>query len=157
MNVLPKNKATTLSLLPIFTLVIVASFQLAMSNFNDLSPWKGGGFGMFSSLKNPGMISVNVRLSFGHEQQKLVSSKQFSKMAVYDELRSFPKESKLLAFIEELKTLKWKQRHGDDKQYFRIDSLGKSASGIEVELNELIYHNGKIRAKKILHEKCIQK
>ena len=148
-----KSKLSPFYLLPLTILVVVATFQLALSNFNSLSPWKGGGFGMFSSLKNPGMRRVHVRLNFADGQEKLVSSKQFSKMAVYDQLRSFPKEAKLLEFIEEIKLLKWKHRHGDSDDYLRIDSLGQSAVEIEVEINELIYEKGKVRAEKILSHK----
>ena len=148
-----KSKLSPLYYLPVLILVIVAVFQLAMSNFSDLSPWKGGGFGMFSSLKNPGMRRVHVRLNFADGQEKLVSSKQFSKMAVYDQLRSFPKETKLLEFLEEIKLLKWKHRHGDSDEYLRINSLGQSAVEIEVEINELIYEKGRVRAEKILSHK----
>ena len=39
-----------LRLLPVALLVAVALFQLTLAHTLSLSPWSGGGFGMFSSL-----------------------------------------------------------------------------------------------------------
>jgi hypothetical protein len=39
-------------------LVVVAGVQLSLANFRDLSPWKGGGFGMFASVDAPSMRVV---------------------------------------------------------------------------------------------------
>jgi hypothetical protein len=145
-----KSKTPSLFIIPIISLILVASFQLVMSNSDVLSPWKGGGFGMFSSLKNPGMRRVTVQVHFAKGQSKLVSSKQFSKMASYDRLRSFPKESQLLEFIEELQLLKWKHRHGDSEDFVRINSTGEMATSIEIRVVELTYVKGTIKPKELL-------
>jgi hypothetical protein len=145
-----KSKTPSLNLLPVIVLILVATFQLVMSNSDVLSPWKGGGFGMFSSLKNPGMRRVTVQVQLENGQNKSVSSKQFSKMNSYDQLRSFPKESQLIEFIEDLKGLKWKRRHGDSDDYVRINSTGKNASRIVIYVAELTYDNGTIKPKELL-------
>ena len=148
-----KSKLPPLVILPILSLVLVALSQLVMSNFDVLSPWKGGGFGMFSSLKNPGMRRILVKVSFADGQTKLVASKQFSKIPSYDQLRAFPKESKLLEFADELILLKWKHRHGDSDDYVRSNPLGKSATAIEIKLAELIYEKGTVSVREVLSHK----
>jgi hypothetical protein len=45
----PGTASRVLPLLPGLLLTLVASSQLALHRGADLSPWKGGGFGMFSS------------------------------------------------------------------------------------------------------------
>ncbi len=151
-----KSKTPSLFILPFIVLVLVAIFQLVMSNFDVLSPWKGGGFGMFSSLKNPGMRRVTVTVNFADGQSKWVSSKQFSKMASYDQLRAFPKEAKLKDFIEELQLLKWKHRHGDAENFVRINSTGKNAKSIEVRVAELVYDKGTVTPKELLTYKWVK-
>ena len=41
--------ASRLALVPAFILCVVALIQISLSRTLDLSPWKGGGFGMFST------------------------------------------------------------------------------------------------------------
>ncbi|MDD7983642.1 hypothetical protein PQO01_01600 [Lentisphaera marina] len=156
MNALLKSKFPPLYTLPILSLIFIAIFQLVMSNFDVLSPWKGGGFGMFSSLKNPGMRRVTVKVNFADGQSKWVSSKQFSKMASYDQLRAFPKEAKLKDFIEELQLLKWKHRHGDAETFVRINSTGENAKSIEVGVAELVYEKGTVTSKELLTYKWVK-
>ena len=42
-------------------LVFIAVFQMYLAHFQELSPWKGGGFGMFSVVDSPGMRFLNVQ------------------------------------------------------------------------------------------------
>ena len=44
-----RDGASRLALLPVLLLCTVALIQVALSRTLDLSPWKGGGFGMFST------------------------------------------------------------------------------------------------------------
>lgn len=41
-------------------LVAVASSQIALSRTVDLTPWKGGGFGMFATLDHAGYRGVDI-------------------------------------------------------------------------------------------------
>lgn len=43
-------------------LVTVALIQIHESFFNNLTPWKGGGFGMFSSTKTPSSYFFRLRI-----------------------------------------------------------------------------------------------
>jgi hypothetical protein len=44
------------------TLVVVASIQVTLAQHADLVPWKGGGFGMFSTVDSPFLRVLNVSL-----------------------------------------------------------------------------------------------
>ena len=48
--------------LPVVLLVVVAFHQLAATVYGDLSPWLGGGFGMFSTLDTPGNRVLSIHL-----------------------------------------------------------------------------------------------
>jgi hypothetical protein len=48
--------------LPVALLVVVALHQLAATLYGDLTPWLGGGFGMFATLDTPGNRAVSVQL-----------------------------------------------------------------------------------------------
>ena len=46
--------------LPIYLLIVVAIVQLILAHTKDLSPWKGGGFGMFSTVDYPSARKLRV-------------------------------------------------------------------------------------------------
>lgn len=48
--------------LPVVLLVAVALHQLSAVIYGDLTPWLGGGFGMFTTLDTPGNRVVSVHL-----------------------------------------------------------------------------------------------
>jgi hypothetical protein len=45
---------------PAVVLVVVASVQIGLASQADLTPWKGGGFGMFSTLDHGAFRSVEI-------------------------------------------------------------------------------------------------
>jgi len=51
------------SLLPVSLLVVVAGAQVTLATTAGLSPWKGGGFGMFSTTDDGGRRYVRVFVS----------------------------------------------------------------------------------------------
>ena len=55
--------ATWCSLLPAALLVVVAGAQVVLARTAALSPWKGGGFGMFSTTDDSGRRHVRVVVS----------------------------------------------------------------------------------------------
>jgi len=54
------NGGTWRAILPVILLLAVAGAQLALVYTADLSPWKGGGFGMFSTTDDTGRRHVRV-------------------------------------------------------------------------------------------------
>jgi hypothetical protein len=57
-------------------LVVVAVLQIGLTQFADLTPWLGGGFGMFSTLDSPGARHVHAfLLTPGVEREIEIGSK----------------------------------------------------------------------------------
>jgi hypothetical protein len=52
--------ASSAAALPAVVLAIVACGQVALARLDGLSPWKGGGFGMFSTTDDAGRRNVRV-------------------------------------------------------------------------------------------------
>ena len=46
------NRPIIYAFVPSLLLIIICFVQIYLSNFSVLTPWKGGGFGMFSSVNN---------------------------------------------------------------------------------------------------------
>lgn len=59
-----RRVASWLGVPPVAVLVVVALLQMTLAHTVGLSPWKGGGFGMFSTVDSPDyrMVIVTVRL-----------------------------------------------------------------------------------------------
>ena len=53
---------------PVIVLCGVATYQMARAHTSDLTPWKGGGFGMFSTVDAPGARYVKVFLIDGDKR-----------------------------------------------------------------------------------------
>lgn len=58
-------------------LVVVACVQLTLVRTHDLIPWKGGGFGMFSTLDRPGARILRVWLITPEGEALVVSPPDF--------------------------------------------------------------------------------
>ena len=57
---MPREWADWLRLLPPLCLIAVAFAQLGLASAADLSPWLGGGFGMFSTTDSPSARHLHV-------------------------------------------------------------------------------------------------
>jgi hypothetical protein len=88
-------------LVPIF-MSLIFLLQLGLSHIGNLSPWKGGGFGMFSSIDSPGMRVVHcegvdtegkpvqIRIRFTGLGEKGPLTRQLGKL-----LTTFPTQGQL--------------------------------------------------------------
>lgn len=56
----PSRRARIAVRLPAALLVLVAGTQMVLARTADLSPWKGGGFGMFSSIDGLSFRDVRI-------------------------------------------------------------------------------------------------
>ena len=76
--------------LPALCLLIVAALQITLAHRAGLSPWKGGGFGMFAAIDSPGMrvLTVVGIDSAGAEHRISTSDGMNSKRTLT--LRSYP-------------------------------------------------------------------
>jgi hypothetical protein len=62
-------------LLPPALLLAVAGFQITLVHTADLSPWLGGGFGMFATTDGPGARHVHVyAITAGIEREIVVGN-----------------------------------------------------------------------------------
>jgi hypothetical protein len=62
------------ALLPVSLLVVVAGFQVTLASTAGLTPWKGGGFGMFSTTDDGGRRSVRVFVSAVDRSEEITVS-----------------------------------------------------------------------------------
>lgn len=80
--------------LPAAVLFAIACLQIGLSKTAGLSPWKGGGFGMFSSLDGTAFRRVRVFVQApGRDEELEISPSQEIKAA---RAELFPSEPKLL-------------------------------------------------------------
>jgi hypothetical protein len=59
------------TLLPVAVLMSVASAQVVLTRTSGLSPWKGGGFGMFSTTDDSGRRHVRIFVSAPHRSEEV--------------------------------------------------------------------------------------
>jgi hypothetical protein len=86
--------------LPSIALVLLACVQVGLVFVADLSPWKGGGFGMFSTNDHGSFRSVRVFAeAAGGERRIGVPADRFQALF---RVRELPDEAALRAFAESL-------------------------------------------------------
>jgi len=59
------------SWLPVALLLVVAGVQVALVKTEGLSPWKGGGFGMFSTTDDAGRRHVRIFVSAADRSEEM--------------------------------------------------------------------------------------
>lgn len=90
--------------LPAAALLAVAGHQVVRVHADDLTPWKGGGFGMFSTVDSGGGRVLEVSLRTGESTWQPV---RFLYRALDRRLRSFPALRDLERFGHELLERSW--------------------------------------------------
>jgi hypothetical protein len=59
------------AIVPVALLLGVACMQIALARTADLSPWKGGGFGMFSTTDDAGRRHVRIFVSAAERSEEI--------------------------------------------------------------------------------------
>jgi hypothetical protein len=59
------------AILPVGLLLAVAGAQITLARTSNLSPWKGGGFGMFSTTDDAGRRSVRIYVSAAERSEEI--------------------------------------------------------------------------------------
>ena len=67
----PRGRPRLRTILPVAILVTVASVQVALTRTAGLSPWKGGGFGMFSTTDDSGRRRVRVFVTAPNRSEEI--------------------------------------------------------------------------------------
>ena len=70
------------TLLPVAVLVAVAIAQVTLARTAGLSPWKGGGFGMFSTTDDAGRRRVRVYVTAPERSEEITISPSLEDAAV---------------------------------------------------------------------------
>jgi hypothetical protein len=86
-------------------LIVVAVGQTYLARTGGLSPWKGGGFGMFSTVDTPSARFLRAYLVRGSEQIPILVPRGLQPMAV--EIRTFPRPRPLKSLAERLAAGTW--------------------------------------------------
>lgn len=86
-------------------LVLVALFQQSLSHGGSLTPWKGGGFGMFSSYDSPGARLIRVYLENDGERTPVSVPRKYRRAAA--DLRALPTTARLEDLAAALASETW--------------------------------------------------
>lgn len=96
-------------------LLMVAVAQMALAATTELTPWKGGGFGMFATIDEPGQRVLEVELSLQGERSTIVLTDLKDVEPATPALkaaRSLPTDAMLTRAVTVLDNVKW--RVGDE-------------------------------------------
>lgn len=113
--------------LPVILLAVVAATQIVLTKTADLSPWKGGGFGMFATLDGSAArrVRIVVEAEGFSEDVEIAGSQEI--LAARASL--FPSNSKMQALAEAVATR--------EKRYGRaVDSI--TIEILRSEFNDLV-------------------
>lgn len=90
-----KNKPPSVNPVSFFAplvLIVIACLQLAIALTTHLSPWKGGGFGMFSTIASPSSRIIRVYLVANGTKIPVQVPEQYRKLAA--EIRTWPNQKR---------------------------------------------------------------
>lgn len=73
-------------------LIVIACLQLGIALTTQLSPWKGGGFGMFSTIESPSSRIIRVYLVANGTKIPVQVPEQYRKLAA--EIRTWPNQKR---------------------------------------------------------------
>lgn len=86
-------------------LATVAALQFCAAQMGGLSAWKGGGFGMFSTVDSPGSRFLRVALLTGGSRVLVPVPRELARAA--SEARTWPTEARLAALARPMVRGRW--------------------------------------------------
>lgn len=89
-----------LAYLPLFVLLAIAGMQVSLAKFSVLTPWKGGGFGMFSTIDSSAYRVLRVYALAPGEEKRVNLPASFNGPAY--SIACFPTQSRLEGFLERI-------------------------------------------------------
>jgi hypothetical protein len=95
----------TLRLLAPGLLLVVAGLQMLLAGTASLSPWKGGGFGMFSTVDAPSARFLRVYLITGGHETPVLLPDHLRPLAA--EIRTMPRAHRLKALARKVASGIW--------------------------------------------------
>lgn len=86
-------------------LCVIASGQIYVARTTLLSPWKGGGFGMFSTVDSPAARFLRIYLVTQDEEIPILLSSDMNARA--QKMRTIPTESGLRNIADDVSRVQW--------------------------------------------------
>lgn len=138
---------------PIFLLLVVFSYQIFNVKQHGLSPWRGGGFGMYTNF-HPANRFIRITFRLADNSSYSFTSYKGEWGALGFKTKLFPHPDNLDALIEKIKALKWVYTDFNRNNIKGIspweqhpDVLNLSPSSIEIEILEHVHANGLLALK----------
>jgi hypothetical protein len=103
--------------LPASLLVVVAVVQIGLTRSTDLTPWKGGGFGMFSTNDHAGHRALRITVTARERSEEITISPSLQDAATRAAMLPADRELTRLARL----VVKREQRHGRPVEGVRIE------------------------------------
>ena len=126
----PSRRAAWAAALPVVVLVVVAVAQITLTRAASLTPWKGGGFGMFSTNDHAGHRPLRITVTAIDRSEEIAISPSLQDAAHRAALVPRHRELARLAQL----VVEREQRHG------------RQAKGVRIECWRTAYDPGTLRA-----------
>src|SRR5687768_8072760 len=94
-----------------FVLIVIACLQIYLAQTQDLSRWKGGGFGMFSTLDSPSARFLRIYIITEAGEFPVVVPSHLVELK--DRVRAVPSESSVRTLSAELARSRWIRNDGE--------------------------------------------
>jgi hypothetical protein len=128
------GKAKIIAAVPALLLLAVASLQIYLVHSGHLTPWKGGGFGMFSSTDGNMFRSLRVFVSAPNRSEELLLTGSLEELAAGAQM--FPSD-RLLRKVA-LAVLKDQRKKGLPAEKIEIDVWSVEFDSIDLRPHDKI-------------------
>ena len=89
-------------MVPALLLVVVAVLQISLARMGPLSPWKGGGFGMFASLDGESFRTLRVLVEAPDRSEEILLPTSLHTLGTKVEM--FPSDGMVARLVREVTT-----------------------------------------------------
>jgi hypothetical protein len=113
----PARGASWSAALPVVVLVVVAAFQVSLTRAAALTPWKGGGFGMFSTNDHAGQRALRITVTASERSEEIAISPSLQDAAGRAMMLPGDRQLTRLARL----VVEREQRHGRPVEAVRIE------------------------------------
>jgi hypothetical protein len=119
-------RTRALSVLVPAVMVAIATLQLSLSQAQSLTPWKGGGFGMFSTVDSRDARFLRVYAITADGELPVRMPRPMAALA--SEARSLPTRARFETLARQLAATEWVA--GDDQTRTRLRARAKADAGL---------------------------
>jgi hypothetical protein len=133
-------------------LTVIAIQQVVITRVERLTPWKGGGFGMFSTVDSPGHRMTRAYLLIGGREVPVVLPRGDALERRLSQLKSWPSDSRLEALATALADRSWRVDSGGTASPVDDDDAPGSLIGaaVRLEVYRLYFHPDALEAERVL-------